>query len=414
MTTPTGPNPVLNCRADVQRVLADLAARLDADAETNIGFPATLGLDYGPLLPFFNRFINNLGDPFAESAYPRHTKHLERDVLGWFAGLLRAPDSWWGVTTSGGTEGIEYGLVHARTRYPDALVIHSAAAHYSVSKCARHLGLPTLAVRANHKGELDLADLRDVIRAHRHRPLIIVATIGTTMTEAIDNVTDIRTALAEHAITRSWIHADAALSGLPLALLPPGGRPAFDLADGADSISISAHKFLGCPFPAGVYLTSHGSGGGSTVDYIATVDTTLAGSRNGHAPLLIWYAIHTLGIDGLRARAYESWRVAAHAVHRLQGIGWPAWRHPHAMTVVLPTPPADIAARWRLASSNGHSHIITVPGVTTSHIERLASELEPHVPPRTATTAIPVGAVPTPRTPTYHEADHREDHDARH
>src|SRR5690606_18148870 len=73
MTTPTGPNPVLNCRADVQRVLADLAARLDADAETNIGFPATLGLDYGPLLPFFNRFINNLGDPFAESAYPRHT-----------------------------------------------------------------------------------------------------------------------------------------------------------------------------------------------------------------------------------------------------------------------------------------------------------------------------------------------------
>src|SRR5690606_20408940 len=275
------------------------------------------------------------------------------------------------------------------------------------------LRLPTVAVRANDKSELDLADLREVIRAHRHRPLIVVATIGTTMTEAVDSTADIRAALAEYAVSRAWVHADAALSGLPLALLPPGGRPAFDLADGADSISISAHKFLGCPFPAGVYLTGHGSGDGSTVDYTATVDTTLAGSRNGHAPLLIWYAIHTLGLDGLRARAYESWRVAAHAVHRLQGIGWPAWRHPHAMTVVLDTPPADIAARWRLASSHGQSHIITVPGVTTGHIERLASELEPHVPPRAAPMS-PAWAVPTPRPPAYHGAEHREDHDARH
>ena len=241
-----------------------------------------------------------------------------------------------------------------------------------------------------------------MIRAHRHRPLIIVATVGTTMTEAVDSVADIRAALTEHAVTRAWVHADAALSGLPLALLPPGARPAFDLADGADSISISAHKFLGCPFPAGVYLTSHGSGGGSTVDYIATVDTTLAGSRNGHAPLLIWYAIHTLGLDGLRARAYESWRVAAHAVQRLQGIGWNAWRHPHSMTVVLDTPPAEIATRWRLASSNGLSHIITVPGVTTAKVDALAAQLAAHVPARPLTTAS--GAwpiVPAPRSPAY-------------
>ena len=376
-------------RVDVEQVLADLAAHLDADADTNIGFPATLDLDYGKLLPFFNRFINNLGDPFTESAYPRHTKHLEREVLAWFATLLRAPAGWWGVTTSGGTEGIEYGLTDARRRYPHALVIHSAAAHYSASKMARHLGLPTLAVRANHKGELDLTDLRDAIRIHRHRPLIIVATIGTTMTEAVDNVADIRAALAEYAVTQSWIHADAALSGLPLALLPPGERPAFDFADGADSISISAHKFLGCPFPAGIYLTRHGPESGSTVDYIATLDTTLACSRSGHAPLLVWYAIHTLGLDGLRARAYESWRVASYAVERLRAIGWNAWRHPHAMTVVLDTPPAEIATRWRLASSNGQSHIVTVPGVTMAKVDAMVAELSARVCPGDPRTASP-------------------------
>jgi histidine decarboxylase len=238
-------------RDTVERILAELEHQLGTDAQTNIGFPATLDLDYGRLLPFFNTFLNNLGDPFVESAYPRHTKHLEREVLAWFAALLRAPASWWGVTTSGGTEGIEYGLVHARHRHPDVLVIHSAAAHYSVEKIARHLGLPAIPIRAGRKGELDLADLRDTIRTHRHRPLVIVATIGTTMTEAVDSIADIRAALHDYAVNRAWVHADAALSGLPLALLPPGSRPAFDLADGADSISISAHKFLGMPFPGG-------------------------------------------------------------------------------------------------------------------------------------------------------------------
>ena len=216
--TATEPDAAVNGHRppmDVERVLTELERHLNTDAETNIGFPATLDLDYGRLFPFFNKFLNNLGDPFAESAYPRHTKHLERDVLSWFAALLRAPAGWWGVTTSGGTEGIEYGLTHARARYPNALVLYSAASHYSVPKVAARLSLPILAVRANHKGELDLADLRDVIRVHRHRPLIIVATVGTTMTEAVDSTADIRAALNEYAVTRAWVHAHAAQSGQP-------------------------------------------------------------------------------------------------------------------------------------------------------------------------------------------------------
>jgi histidine decarboxylase len=223
------------------------------------------------------------------------------------------------------------------------------------------------------------------------------------MTEAVDQVSDIRAALADYAVTRAWIHADAALSGLPLALLPPGGRPSFDLADGTDSISISAHKFLGSPFPCGAYLSAHGSGGGSNVDYIATVDSTLAGSRSGHAPLLMWFAINTLGIDGLRARADEARRMAAHTVQRLQQIGWNAWRHPHAMTVLLDTPPAEIAAKWRLASSNGQSHIITLPGVTAAKIDALVAELAACAPPRGGSLTGEWPVIPAPRNPAYSE-----------
>lgn len=75
----------------VAKVLAELREHLDADAATNIGFPSTFAFDYTPVLPFFNDVLNNVGDPFTESAYPRHTKHLERDIVTWFADLLRGP-----------------------------------------------------------------------------------------------------------------------------------------------------------------------------------------------------------------------------------------------------------------------------------------------------------------------------------
>jgi histidine decarboxylase len=391
--------------ADVERVLTELAEHLDADMENNLGFPSTLDIDYTRLWPFFNRVLNNVGDPFAESAYPRNTKRLEREVLTWFADLLRAPARWWGVTTTGGTEGITYGLMHARQRYPNALAIFSQAAHYSVLKSASLLGLPSLTVRAGRDGTLDLHDLRDVIRAHRHRPIVVVASVGTTMTEAVDDCATIREILTEQAVTRAWVHADAALSGLPLALLPPGARPRFDLAEGSDSISISAHKFLGSSFPAGIYLTGNGGGVGSTVDYIATVDSTIAGSRSGHAPLLMWYTIRTMGRDGLLARASRSRQVAAHAVDQLQRAGIPAWRHPYAMTVVLPTPPAEIAKRWRLASSGGLSHIITVPGVTTQMVDRLVHDLITHGVGHTLPPAVP--AIPGPRTAAHSDNGHR-------
>ena len=395
----------------VTKVLAELAAHLDTDREANIGFPSTFDIDYTPLWPFLNRVLNNVGDPFQDSAFPANTKHLERDVLAWFATLLRAPLTWWGVCTSGGTEGIEYGLVHARTRYPDGLVLHSSAGHYSIPKLVAKLRMAAVTVRAGADGQLDHSDLREVIRAHRDKPLIIIATAGTTMTEAVDDVGLIRTALAEVPVQRAYIHVDAALSGPPLALLAPNCRPAFDLADGADSVSVSAHKFLGCPFPAGVYLTGHPGGPGERVDYIATTDTTLAGSRSGHAPLIIWYAINTHGIDGLRRRAEDCRRVAAYAVSRLEQIGWPAWRYPYACTVVLDTPPAPIATKWRLASSNGQSHLICLPGITTTQIDALTGELARHR--GVAAIAGPARRTPAPRSARYPNPDRADEKEYR-
>lgn len=374
---------------DVDTQLHALRERLDRDRRTNIGFPGAVDFDYTALLPFFGYLLNNVGDPFTGSAGHAHTMDLERDVVTAFADLLGAPpQDRWGYVTTGGTEGNLYGLYLARSLYGEGLVYYSEAAHYSIPKVLERLRMPAVAIRADTYGEIDYLDLRAELRNHRDRPAIIVATIGTTMTEAVDDVVRIRAILRDLAVHHSYVHSDAALAGVPLALLERTQRPGFDLADGADSVCVSGHKFIGSPFPCGLLLTRSSLRDriGRPVDYIGSVDATAGGSRSGHAPLLLWYALRHHGLDGLRGRAERSRELAAYAVRRLTGIGVKAWRHPYAFTVVLPTPPPAVTDRWTLATEGERSHLICMPGITVEQVDAFVQDMQSYAAPGTGTS----------------------------
>ena len=347
------------------------------DRQVHIGFPGAMDFDYGELMPFFGYLLNNVGDPEISSMYRSHTKHLEREVVAFFADLFRAPaDDRWGYVTTGGTESNLYALYLARSRFPDAPVYCSEATHYSIHKAADLLALRLVTIRSTDRGEMDYDELGRSLAANRDVPAIVVANIGTTMTEAVDDVGRIRSVLHEQRIRRHHVHSDAALSGVPLALLD--SRPRFDLADGADSITISGHKFVGAPFPCGVVVTRRSlkESLGRPISYTGSPDTTISGSRSGHAPLMLWYAINRFGLGGFRRRADQARELAAYTTRRLAEVGWEAWRNPHALTVVLKTPSAQLARRWMLATGDdGWSHIICMPGVTSDHIDRFVAEL---------------------------------------
>ncbi len=359
-------------------MLASLRERLEHDRFTQIGFPAAVDFDYSELAPFFGYLLNNVGDPYVDGVGGRHTKDLEREVVAILADLFNAPpDDRWGYVTTGGTDGNEFGLYLARALHPEAVVYYSTAAHYSVSKAVDRLAMTAVIIGVGNGGEIDYDDLRLAVTEYRHRPAIVVANIGTTMTEAVDDVTAIASILDELRVCGRHIHADAALAGVPLGLMDRGSRPGFDLADGAHSISVSGHKFIGSPFPCGVFVTRDSLRRriGRPVDYIASFDATTGGSRSGHAPLLLWYALRQAGLDGLRARAQRCRDLAAYTQHRLWSAGVPAWRHPHAFTVVIETPPPSITARWNLASSQGLSHVICMPGITRDQIDAFVADL---------------------------------------
>jgi len=362
----------------VQATLDIYLGQLGAAAGRNIGFPAATDLDYSPLAPFLGYMLNNLGDPAQDGAYPIHAKRFERDVVDAMADLLRAPTGdRWGYVTGGATEGTEYALHLARTLYPDAIVYYSRAAHHSVTGVVQRLGLDSVVLRTHDHGEVIYADLAHQVGLRRDRPAVVVANAGTALDEAVDDTRVITVTLDGLAIGRRWIHVDAALAGIPLALLGPDDRPGFDLADGADSIVASGHKWLGIPLPCGVVLTraSRHAALARAATYTGSPDSTISNSRSGLAVLAWWWAWHSLGIDGHRARAEAARSVAAHAYQRLIDAGIDARRLPRAVTVTIPTPPAVVTARWPLAAHGKRSHLVCVPGVTTGHVDAFITDL---------------------------------------
>lgn len=358
------------------------AARLDAlyreldEATTRfLGYPISKDFDAAPLKHFLDLPLNNLGDPFVESTFRVGTRQLECEVVQFMAELLRAPtDGTWGYVTNGGTEGNLYGLYLARELLPKGIVYCSEDTHYSVPKNIHLLGLRSITVRSQKHGEIDYLDLRESLRVNRDKPAILFANIGTTMSEARDDIRAMRAILDDLAIRERYIHCDGALSGGYSAFLDP--RPPFDFADGADSISISGHKFLGCPIPCGIVLARNGHVEriARSIGYIGSLDTTVNGSRNGLTPLLLWHRLKSLGVAGLRRRAESALAMTAYAEARMRDAGIAAWRNPNALTVVFPKVSDTLRTRWQLATQ-GISHLIVMPNVTREQIDALVSDL---------------------------------------
>ena len=356
--------------------LENLKESLGRSRDTFLGYPVSKDFDYSELTPFLQYPINNLGDPFEEGTWKVQTHQMEKEVVAFFARLFRAqPKDYWGYVTNGGSESNLYGLYLAREMYPKAMVYYSESTHYSVRKNIHLLNIPSIVIRSQENGEIDYEDFENTLRMNRHKPAIVLTTFGTTMKEAKDDVSRIKGILRNLAVQDHYIHCDAALSGSYGAFMEP--RVPFDFKDGADSISISGHKFVGSPIPCGVIITKRGHRDriAKGISYIGSLDTTITGSRNGHSPLFLWYALKQLGEEGMKARYLHGLEVAEYCKNQLNEIGVKAWSNPGSLTVVMPRTPDAVKQKWQLATEGEVSHIICMPNVTKSQIDEFIEDL---------------------------------------
>jgi histidine decarboxylase len=206
---------------------------------------------------------------------------------------------------------------------------------------------------------------------------MVVATVGTTEREAVDDVAGIAGLCDDLRITRRRIHVDAALAGVPRALLPEIGQPGFGFDAGATSLVVSGHKFLSTLTPCAVILYPRRPSGQDReqIPYIGSADTTISGSRSGHTPLLLAASVFGQGLGGHRRRAQRSRELAEHAHDALRRIGWPAQRLPDAFTITI-AQPGPLPRPWVLGGDERTGRIICMPGVDGSWIAELVADLE--------------------------------------
>ncbi|QSH42250.1 histidine decarboxylase [Lentisphaerota bacterium ZTH] len=344
--------------------------------EKSIGYPCNFDYDYSELLPFLSYSFNNLGDPFNTSNYSLNSMEYERDVIDFFADLTEMPlEERWGYVTNGGTEGNLYGLFLARETLPGAVVYYSEDTHYSIGKALRLLNMRCIMIRHQENGEIDYEDLKESVKIHRDSPAIVLATAGTTMTGAVDNIEIIREIFKENLINDFYIHVDAALSGM---ILPFVDEPQpWNFRDGADSISISGHKFIGAPMPCGVVLAKKTNRDrvARSIEYVGALDTTLTGSRNGLTPIMLWYAINRDGVVGFSRKARYCLDLADYALNAFNKCGIAAWRNMNANTIVFPKPSCEVLERWDIAVHRDIAHIITMPSTSHKQIDELVNDL---------------------------------------
>ncbi|XP_049377391.1 histidine decarboxylase-like isoform X4 [Solanum stenotomum] len=359
-------------------ILVNYLDTLTQRVNFHLGYPVNICYDhYATLAPLLQFHLNNCGDPFLQNTVDFHSKDFEVAVLNWFAQLWEIEkDQYWGYVTNGGTEGNLHGILLGRELLPEGILYASKDSHYSVFKAARMYRMDSETITTSVNGEMDYSDLRAKLLQNKDKPAIINVTIGTTFKGAIDDVDVILEILKDCGFSqdRFYIHCDAALCGL----MTPFINNMISFKKPIGSVTISGHKFLGCPMPCGVQITrkSYINNLSTNVEYIASVDATISGSRNGLTPIFLWYSLSAKGQIGLQKDVKKCLDNAKYLKDRLQQAGISVMLNDLSIIVVLERPrDHEFVRRWQLSCVKDMAHVIVMPGITREMLDNFISEL---------------------------------------
>jgi aromatic-L-amino-acid decarboxylase len=208
---------------------------------------------------------------------------------------------------------------------PSGRVYASTEVHHCMLKAAGVLGMGRAAVTllpVDREQRVDVAAVRAALEADVRAGVVPVAVIGiagTTNTGAIDDLAALADLAAEFG---AWFHVDGAYG--MFGRLDPRRTDRYEAVDRADSVVVDAHKWLCVPTGIGATFVRDRdilarAFTGEPSDYIEgafeTEEQTSPWGSLGppfhdwsldlSAPsrgLVVWSALHEIGVDGLRAR----------------------------------------------------------------------------------------------------------------
>ncbi len=289
---------------------------------------------------------------------------VEEVVTDWMRQMLGLSDSWSGVIQDTASTSTLVALLCARERASNyslargglqseehpLIVYVSSHSHSSVEKAALLAGfgranLHFVAVDGNYAMKPEA--LEEAIRADLAQGLVpcaVVGTTGTTGTTALDPIQVIANIAHQYKI---WFHVDSALAGS--AMILPECRWMWEGIEGADSLVLNPHKWLGAAFDCSLYYVrdpEHLVRVMSTnPSYLQSmVDNRVKNLRDWGIPLgrrfrslKLWFLIREQGIEGLQARLRRDLMNAQWFAEQVRNT--PNWR------VLAPVPLQTICIR---------------------------------------------------------------------
>lgn len=290
---------------------------------------------------------------------------VETHVLDWLAGLVGLPPAFTtaagggGVIHSTASEAALVALAAARDRVrrtrkragierDHCTIYASSQAHSSIVKAAMIAGLADgpddrahvrlIATDREHRMDpAALARALDEDLAAGRRPILVVATLGTTGSTAFDPLPAIARVLRERGLDDPaapvWLHADAAHAGS--AMICPESRGLQEGVERCDSYCFNPHKWLLTGFDCDCFFTRHPraltDALSITPDYLRNEASDAGGVidyRDWQIPLgrrfrslKLWLVLRAFGVSGLRAYIREHVRLAAWFEAQVRGDG---------------------------------------------------------------------------------------------
>jgi aromatic-L-amino-acid decarboxylase len=299
---------------------------------------------------------------------------VEEVVTDWMRRMTGLSDAWSGVIQDTASTCTLVSLMCARERASNyslargglqaeaapLMVYTSAHSHSSVDKAALLAGfgrdnirhIPNDSDYALRPDALDAA-IREDLAAGR-KPCAIVGTTGTTTTTAIDPIAAMARIAREHGL---WLHVDAAMAGS--AMILPECRAMWEGIEGADSLVLNPHKWLGAAFDCSLYYVRDPQHlvrvMSTSPSYLRTAaDEKVKNLRDWGLPLgrrfralKLWFLIREQGVAGLQARLRRDLENARWLADRV--CETPGWR------VLAPVPLQTLCVRYHPVGLEGEA-----------------------------------------------------------
>jgi histidine decarboxylase len=269
-----------------------------------------------------------------------------------------------------GSEGNLYSMILGRELFPDAILYTSEESHLSIFKASLLFKIPIKKIKSQESGEIDYQDFEKQLKENKDKPAIINLNIGTTITGSVDNVDKILEILEKYQFKdRYHLHCDGDLLSMLLNQIDEKiVVPNFE--KGIHSISISGHKFLGCPMPCGVVITYNHlvKALEQHIAYLNSIDTTITGSRNGQAALSMWYSLREKGRNVFVQEVKQCLENAQYLASKLSNIKIDSKVNYNIVMFTMPKNP-DFMKKWQLLTHGDLAVVSIMPNITKEKID---------------------------------------------